>query len=481
MGSDEQQQSPLWKDAERERRQQALAALARQAQAATNAAPVDSTMPATARPISLAPRRTRPARRGLLVALLAAVVFAGSGIAFWRTHQPQAAAPRPIPTTLTIHLRLKGLYCPSGVTWSLDGLTLAVFALRTDCRTAGTYYSVLALFDARTGALQRTLDPYTALNRLGVQNTFVQSVLWSQDGKSLIFFVSYNPSLVNAVPASGLLYYPLDGGSPRYVSGPAAFFTSAVIWDLRTQRPVATVDSVLPAASSYAWTADGHIIPSDSPSATSQGFSLWQDGVLQPIQPVIHDAPAFEQPPVTLLYSSYPTEVSPDGRYAVGGLPLGAQVPMAAGAVVPKLDAKTCGFFKYQHLCDSASLPYPDKAFTAVAALTAAGVTISPEGSTYTYTQWNQAQLACRPDGKVLAAILPNGVPQNDPSEERVTFFDAASGAQLGIVTATVVSDVSLGTPGVPFLAWSPSGKQLAFFDYGASTVTLWGGAALPA
>ncbi len=85
-----------------------------------------------------------------------------------------------------------------------------------------------------------------------------------------------------------------------------------------------------------------------------------------------------------------------------------------------------------------------------------------------------------RPDGKVVAAILPGAVAQGT-AKKRITLFSTANGAQIGVVSALTRADASLESDGTPEFAWSPTGAQLGYFDYFTSSITLWGGSSLPA
>jgi hypothetical protein len=468
--------TPTSEQADRERRLNALRHLAREATAATPAPA------ATTRTPLRTPRRTRSARGPLLGLLAVVVVAAGAGVYLWRSHQSaKATVTAPIPATLTINLTKSKLYCPQSLTWSPDGLTVAVFADRTSCSNGGGSFPVLALFNARTGALERTYDPYAALIAANVQGAYVQDVVWSPDRKSLIFLVGYNPNLVNAVPGSGLLYYPLSGGTPRYVRGPAVP-GGGVIWNVQTGTPVTSFDNpTLPHAPGYSWSSDGHLIGDDVPSAAPGHASIFRAGTLLPIQPVTkasQDGPDSSAPPLSLLYLSWGTLVSPDGTYVAMNARLGGRLPLSSTPLASTLDPQICGFYAFDYVCDYSRYSTPDAGFAAVVAATAAGYNASGDPSS-TVTQWDRAELAYRPDSKVAAAILPGS--SQGTAQKRITLFDTANGAQIGTVSAPTQANSSIENDGIPVFVWSPTGKQLGYVDFFTSSVTLWGGSSLPA
>ena len=475
---------PTSAEADRERRLDALRELAREA-----TAPARQPAPTPTTRTPLRPARREVSARGPLLGLLAVVVVAaGVGVYLWRTHQPaKATATTPIPpilATLSINLTKSRLYCPSGLMWSPDGLTVAVFADSMPCINGGGGNTLVALFNARTGAFERTFDPYAALAAANVQGALVQDVVWSPDRKTLVFPSSYYLSLDNTL-GSGLLYYPLSGRAPRYVSGPASP-GGGVIWNLRTGTPVTTFDNPLPTAASYAWSADGHLIADETPSTTPGHVSLFRAGTLVPIQPFTQasqDAPNPQAPPVSLLYLSWGTLVSPDDTYAAMDVERGARLPASPGSVAtPALDQRLCGFHAFEHPCDYESLSPPDAGLTAVDRATAGGYTTSPEGSPSTVFQWGSANLAYRPDGKVLAAILPGTDRPGAAGSARkqIDLFDTTTG-QFTAVSAVTQANASDDDPGIPPVVWSPSGAQLAYLDYFTSAVTIWGGSSLPA
>lgn len=263
-------------------------------------------------------------------------------------------------------------------------------------------------------------------------------------------------------------------------------FTSSVIWNLRDQTPAEVISTPLASSASYTWTAEGKIIPDQTaaPPAGNAGISMWQAGVLTPIQPAIAPStPDQSTPPLAFVYSTQVTSRSPDGRYAVFGLPLSAQVPARAGDPAQTFNAATCDLWSSFRLCALARLDYPDLGLTAVAAKAEAGHTSRTPNSSTFLTIWPQVGIAWQPDHKVLAATLPgDGLDPDNQDSVRVTLFRTDTGLQVGQLTADrPFSQLSFQPDGRPPFSWAPSGQRLALSNYGTGTVTIWSGSALPA
>jgi Tol biopolymer transport system component len=113
--------------------------------------------------------------------------------------------------------------------------------------------------------------------------------------------------------------------------------------------------------------------------------------------------------------------------------------------------------------------PYPDAALKQVVS----EVTASTDFHTDP-----RFPVAWRPDGKLLATILPGDTFNQDTQKVRISLLRTDTGEVAK--TFTVTSSSSATAQGAEaILAWSPTGKQLAFMDTFSGTVTLWSSANL--
>lgn len=475
---------PNAEERERAHRREALSALARQTLAHEGSQSGEHAIAA-----ERGSERRGRRRRIALSAVLAVVIVAVAALAVLNaTRRTPVAAT--IPSRITIDLHAARLYCLSSVVWSPDGTHLAFHADPYDCATAPATNPpspVVAIFDARNGRLERTLKPYDALRQLGASNpSDLTRFVWSADGKSLIFFVGYAFTHVDAVPSSGLLYLPLDGGAPRYVSGPAVPFTSTVVWDLTAGKATSVIAGQIAPAAGYRFTDDGHIVPDTTADGIAGGpSSFYQAGTILPIPYVsgTQIGPP-NAPPAALIYRSVRTLRSPDGRFAAFGLPLTARFAPPAGVTLSPLNAPTCQAADSPLLPVCEALPAPEggAALTTAVAAAAAGHTSTQPNSQVTLTFWPEVDLAWRPDGKVVAALLPgDGFSANEKPSARVAILSALSGRPLGGVLVDRTLNGYGTVDGVPPLYWSPTGDALAVADFFGERFTIVRASALPA
>jgi hypothetical protein len=117
--------------------------------------------------------------------------------------------------------------------------------------------------------------------------------------------------------------------------------------------------------------------------------------------------------------------------------------------------------------CEKQRMASPDRAFEAVYQQARAEIRLPshPELAQPKFP----VPVAWRPDGKVLATLLPLDGFQGEGSSLRVTL----SASRPANVTD---NDDSIGPT-----YWSPAGAQLAIVDAGSNRVTIWGASSLPA
>jgi len=186
-------------------------------------------------------------------------------------------------------------------------------------------------------------------------------------------------------------------------------------------------------------------------------------------------------PPAALIYRSVRTLRSLDGRFAAFGLPLTARFAPPAGVTLSPLNELTCTDASVLHVCEALPAPETGAALTMAVAAAAVGHTYAQPNSQVTLTQWPEVDLAWRPDGKVVAALLPgDGFSVNEKPSARVAILSAQSGRPLGGVLVDRTLNGYGTVDGVPPLYWSPAGDALAVADFFGERITIVRAAALP-
>ncbi|MDE3228547.1 MAG: PD40 domain-containing protein [Chloroflexota bacterium] len=441
----------------------------------------------------------------LVVALVALLVIAGAvgsmGVYMGHWLSPahgklSTATPNPILPLLSIDTS-QAQSCPTGVAWSPNGLELAVAVdgEESDCSASdpGRTRAVI-LYNARSGAQLKYFDVHEIYKHLNisVDNAFAEQPSWSPDGSMIVL-----PFLIEATQPSsvGLLVIPMGSGVPRALLYTTDMAESAhPIWDLKTGKLAALQTKALPPALTYTWGADGSIQPGEaippgsstaytgSPVTVAGGASLsrWQRGVIWPVA-----RPYYSGPPVAWFHLDVGVLWSPDGRYVAPNYSIVTRLPEPGGRapmqLLPQDFAPMCGDFTSvataNSYCGQASLPYPDVAYARVVAAARAGIQ-KKDSSGRTATIWNPVEVAWRPDGKVLATMLPVDDFASFPSQVRVTLYDTATGQTLTTLSQSVPLPSSQ-TNGPFYLSWSPTGRQLALVNNGDSRIIVWGSSSL--
>ncbi|HEV2237002.1 MAG TPA: hypothetical protein VGR57_10120 [Ktedonobacterales bacterium] len=471
---------------ERQRRIQALHELA-VAQAATGQL---ATAPVRPR----APRRRAGGRTPAIALALLCLLLLASGSAWYVLgHRAPTSAPTtPIPDLLTLDLAKDHLTQPLTVAWSPDGRSLAVLAY---VPAIGGGPQVVGVFDGRTGKLTRRFALDTILAAQGWSG-YAFSVTWQPDGQALALpftgALASNPSVFE----DGLLLLPLHG-STRLLTAPSSDPNSPRdVWDLAAGRAV-PYGELSPQALTYRFDADGHITPNElmrptqapgeftgSPVSDPKqaAFSRWQAGTLDPLMPFGQTGRPM-QPPTDELLASYLPQWSADGRFmAFGRIVTRVNVHGATSAPVGGDACARPIDINYAAACRQPAAALPDRALQTVLSVVQTGQSpVAPDG-THLPTNWSGAPVSWRPDGKVLAAILPadgyfNEAPVTPQSAIMVTLLSTTTGQPLATLSAPRVPGASTSSfGGFASLVWSPRGEQLAYVDY-AGRITIWGGA----
>ncbi len=374
-----------------------------------------------------------------------------------------------------------------------------------DATACVTQPPVIGIFDARTGARLKVLDPTRMLNALGYTGDLGDDT-WAPDGASIVFESSVKPLPVtpgrDKLP--GLLWLPAVGGSPRIMLASvgtlaslagAGLDGSSIVWNIRTGMPASLIGPQKPGALTYRWTPSGQIVadqplpttltpltgaPASPPGGTT--FSRWQPGTLNPIYSASSDG-GFNtfSPPIAEVYQANTTIWSPDHQYVTFGLPILAVLPSASGRSLPAISQQECTETGIGRQCLAAAAPFPDFAFVAISSASERGAHQNlPDGSVR--LSWGSVPVTWRPDGHVVATILPDDGPQSGNSTLTISLFkddEAVRTTALYTVCSPRCSGPISG--GGSVLRWSPTGLQLSFFDYNADLLIIWGAGSLPA
>lgn len=456
--------------------------------------------------------QTRRKRRLLLVVLAALIAIVGALGGFrvsqghWifqsgTTSRQPLATLAPIQSLLAIDTSAAET-CPTGIAWSPDALKIAVAAdgEQSECATSdpGRTQTVI-VYDARSGAQLDKFSMYITLQHLKIDanNAYAGQPSWSPDGSMIV--VPFD-LLDTTGQHSGLLVIPIGHGAPRVLLDTTDTQLVRPIWNIKTGHLVAVQTKALPQALTYTWSADGAIHPQIPPPpagstaytgspvmrAGDTSFSRWQQGLIAPVL-----RSGYTSAPFAWFHSDAGAFWSPDGQFVAPNYLLATRVPDPAGASPAALlpQDSTCDEFaavgggeasdlsSMTTYCGQPALPYPDAAYAAVVAAARAGFR-QQDGSGRSVVAWSPVAVAWRPDGRVLAAMLPADSFATQPSSLRVTLYDTATGKVLATLAQTVMQPSSQ-TNAPCYLSWSPSGQQLALVNNGDSQVIVWGASSL--
>ena len=461
---------------------------------ADSAAPADRP-PASAHP-ALATLPTLPAKRRrpwwALPAVALGVIMLVAGVGGYLYIRAHATLAHPLPSTLT----LTTANCPSKLAWSPDGRTLAVFA--QPCAVNGApgpslRDGVVTLYDTTTGVARQQI-PLSHVLSAGVDG-FVDGMGWTPDGKAVALEADASANLVTGPTVSyELLLLPAAGGQAQTLLGTpnvSVFDNIAPIWNLRMKRLVGLLPVPLPAALTYAWSADGRLVAAQPfPSGTTGAYtgrpsgantvSFWQDGALQLVYPKMKGQPVsipdISQAPVATQYTAGPMAVwSPDGASVTfatfSGLLAGAQP-------ITKQTCATAVTISSSPLpaCPAAVVPPPDAAMARIVAAAQTPLRLSTDSGN-TYTNIFGSPAAWSPHGSVVATLLPTdqfvneGLTASHSRTAFVTLLTATSAQRVGRLGYTCGGPQPCTTDA---LVWSPTGAQLALIDVSSGVITLW-------
>ena len=479
---------------ERQRRIEALRALAgRQERQATDA--------------GVRPRAPRTGRRtwlrlgaaALAIGLIAAVALV------WLRFSAHSTA-RPTPDPLTIRFTYSDIPCPQEAAWSPDGTRVAILGNGGDgrCGNGLSTGSTLAIYSSATWRVLKSiaLDPLVAPHAIpqSVRNDPNLSrqagigyyrLEWSPNGHQLaLSFTAGNiGSSANGGPTfytgygAGLLLMRDDIGAARVLLVPPGLALSQppdapfTIWPSFMPIPVYRWDltfgtataAQVPQALGYIWGQGGVLTPTPAlpttpgaqPPATTTGpvgnpdggasFTSWQVGLLTYV-PACAQARA-------LASLQVPSAWSPDGRYLLVPAVASAQASLGgngwfAPPAIPGA-SNTCVDLGQQGNALLArtygQLPVRDAGLTSAIAAIATGSGTRVGGSVV---------LAWSHDGRRLA-IAP------DQTAQPIEIFDCQTGRVLAQLSQLQLDSQAARTHSFQFSTplWSPDGKRLLLLD----------------
>ncbi len=397
-------------------------------------------------------------------ALLANGVRASFGLHSQANTPSHVATVRHDDFLITRPPRLHGqdkLACLLDTQWSPKGDAIAVLGYEYGCPNSIEEPGILNLYDARTATVIAQWQPddtilnvinapapksqtvpsvgVTAVSSYGNASTGSENVgstrllafsyvhvMWSPDEQQLAisFLVYFDPH-----PDFGLLVLNVQSNAARVIFQPPNLTPQMPVeWDFATGQALG-LTTISPALS-YHWTASGSLLPDSSLSVRPQK----QISALGPVgNPDGNTSFTIWQPGFATLtnisgYFAWNTTFSawsPDGRYLVDGISMvGLFEP--PGSVSP--NAQALSQVKAQHY---ALLPARDAALLKVAI--------------------NSAEIAWRPDGRVLATYNGYGF---------VALYDCQTGRLLK--TLPLPFDQAPSIDGnTELLRWSPDGSRL--------------------
>jgi hypothetical protein len=426
---------------------------------------------------------------GAVVALQGGNPFAPLGNPFARSGSTSRLTT-VAATPFTIDPSTGGVDCLVDTTWSPQGTSIAAIGAAA-CDQGPT---LLAIFDASSGRMTHQLnldavaDPVVA-KALGVQSNRAgatyQQVLWSQTGRIAVLFVGLAADQAgSAKTAEGLVLTDPSATSTQAFAVPLPSIDPPdyEVWDLTSGKGTINRDSIVSDYSGieydyatvdpslqYKWDSSGGLIgsqplpnPSDPAAAATQlgvpagnpttgPFSIWLNGYVA-LTPGANSQFA--------IWSTNFGAWSPDGGRVIDSIQLnGVLQPLG------------------QSSFDASVLSGSNFADAPLLAVRDAGMQAVLTDLKTSFTSTGAAQIAWRPDGKVLAAqaVASTGGPVRN---HEVTLYDCVKGRVLVTLTAP-----SRGAPlpsGGPLLRWSPDGTHLMLFDPALHVLAIWGPAMLP-
>lgn len=491
---------------ERQRRLDALRALAEQPGSAPTVMAPPSKPPTllAQRPRSPQRRAPRPAWQIIGAGMVAIVVVVAAALVAMHALDTPPTTPshQLAPDPLVVPISRAGMQCLSSASWSPDGKHIAALMSPHPCRQSSGG-SFLVLYDAALAHplkeinLDQAILPQALPQSVQQDPTLMQqasvsyySLQWSADGAKV--------AMLAGGPVPGVI---IDSGSPDQASSEGYFWALAVVdvgsgtvrviatppqpssefngdnspynpdsykpmsaWRFDLTAGTATLAS-FPQALAYSWGADGALTPTaplpavnGTPVDFTGAGSLWQTfSIGQSSQPCA--ANIYE---VMLTASLW----SPDGRYVVPMLYAHGQLATGAASAptaTPPAEGDVCS--SQQPPSDASQLA-PLSAPVAVA--NAINQMVVP----------SSAQLGLigqlSPSGKCLA-VQPLGL-SGMPWVVRVYGVPAGK-LQATVTNAQLGQNVSLREANLFGMAWSPDGTHLlltsdqAFFLLGARSL----------
>ena len=415
-------------DADQNRRAHALRDLARQRQG-------DSAQDTSANDTAFrmqgdsSGRNAKRRRVAILAALGVALLL--SSVIGWRYLQSKPQSSAISTDVVKLDLPAYAVFCPHTLAWSPNDRLLAIVASDAPCNLSGR--ALLAVFDVQRRKLIERLDANALAQQFSVQTepgnpNAIGAPVWSHDSTVVACAVSTN---ADARTPMNLLMIPVNGAKPHLLSSQGFPSADVRTWDTSASSVNASGNEILPLALTYRWTDTGTMV-TDRPSIfaaasgsytgspvqgiSSPTFSRWQPGTLRPIPAAQADGSAiFGEPPSGWYEQVTITAWSPDKRYIVAGVTLINRVPMAnSGVPVSPCLAKI-----YGDPCQQQPAALPDRAVEAVLRYAQEG-TKSSDG---VHTNWSAIPISWRPDGRILATILPDQYDHVQPSIVITPFF----------------------------------------------------------
>lgn len=433
------------------------------------------------------PRR----RRATVVAIVAAIAILAASLSGCasagstaQSNGTQTPPANSTPTRLRMHALGDGLFCVTQLAWSPDSTRIAAVGNAVSCSGAasGRTPGLILIYSVASGRLLQKLQPDTAVLALpaiaqkvtansaagGLISTLTyQGLTWTPDSQALL--MTFDLELVPTPNGNGccISIYGLqrlgvmDASSTKvWLDTSASQFAPLERWNLTAGTT--DVPPAPPKATGYQWNADGTLAPTGPSAGQPVGapdggttFTVWQPGQLLFATKPDKATGATTIVVQDIAWVSYVSPVSPDGRYFYPNM-------VNAGSLVPP---------STQHVTDDEPVLQPhDQALAALAQQMMRAPT--PSQNTSTLIAW-------RPDGRYLAALIPDATTPN-PAAFTIAVYDTASGKLVKQV-APDFTGLSTDAHGSVALLWSPDGSRLLLLDNLYGAITVWGPGALPA